>query len=111
MMNTPERHENEYIQKYAEKGYNENFRVQNGKLIGSDSSKQYNPSEVAIVAEHRFEGMTNPADLSILYVLETSDGQKGSVLTAYGPNADIEVAEFFQDIPEDRISHSAQVEF
>ena len=109
-MNVPEKHENEYIKKYIEKGYKENFRIQEGELIASGSDKKYAVDEISIVAEHRFEGMSNPSDMSILYIIETSDGKKGSILAPYGPAGDIEVAEFFKEIPESQISHSAQID-
>lgn len=97
------KHEKDYLDKYEKEGYTASYRVDKGKLIEVESKSSYKPEDVTIVAEHRFEGMTNPSDLSILYVIETSDN-KGTILTAYGPEANIETAEFFKEIPESNIS-------
>ncbi|UZO81097.1 hypothetical protein NBT05_01145 [Aquimarina sp. ERC-38] len=110
METVPERHETEYIKEYVKKGYTHNFRVQDNVLKSGDADKDYQSNEITIVAEHRFEGMTNPSDMSILYVLETNDGNKGTVLVAYGPTADLEVAEFFKEIPKDQINDSTQLQ-
>ena len=54
------KHEKDYIKKYQKQGYDVNFRFENGKLIASKSKNLYGPTEVSIVAEHRYEGMSNP---------------------------------------------------
>ena len=76
MENENAKHEKDYIKAYQEKGYTANFRFEEGKLIASDSKTSYSPDDVHIVADHRYEGMSNPSDMSILYVLETNDGKK-----------------------------------
>jgi hypothetical protein len=37
-----------------------------------------------VVRYYRFEGMTDPADNTVLYVIETSSGEKGLLVDAYG---------------------------
>ncbi|MEW2921704.1 hypothetical protein AB1A65_09565 [Muricauda sp. ANG21] len=99
------KHEKDYIKKYQKQGYDVNFRFENGKLIASKSKNLYGPSEVRIVAEHRYEGMSNPSDMSILYVLETEKGEKGTFLMGYGPNTNMDAAEFFKAVPEENSSN------
>jgi hypothetical protein len=38
-----------------------------------------------VIAYYRFEGASNPDDNVVLYVIETSRGEKGLLLDAYGP--------------------------
>jgi hypothetical protein len=109
MENEYAKHELDYMKLYREKGYDANFRFENDKLINSDSKHTYNPQAIYIVAEHRYEGMSNPSDMSILYVIETDKGEKGTILLAYGPNADMEAADFFKEIPEANISNKKNI--
>jgi hypothetical protein len=46
------------------------------------------PEEFHVDQVHRFEGMTNPDDSSILFAISSSNGLKGLLVDAYGPYAD-----------------------
>jgi hypothetical protein len=46
----------------------------------------------------RFEGITNPDDMSILYAIETTDGEKGILIDAYGLYADDDTGEFMKEV-------------
>ncbi|GGW69798.1 hypothetical protein DFQ11_1069 [Winogradskyella epiphytica] len=104
MNNEYSKHEKDNIKIYEEKGYTAGFHFKEGNLIGNNSKHVYTPKDINIVAEHRYEGISNPDDMSILYIIETSKGEKGTFLLGYGPNADLELAEFFKNIPEKNIS-------
>jgi hypothetical protein len=78
-------------------------------LVDASSKIDYSPREVFIVAEHRFEGISNPSDMSILYVIETQEGSKGTVLANYSPASTTSMAEFFNSIPKDNISDKATI--
>lgn len=103
------KNEKDYIRIYEEKGYTASFRFQDGKLIGNDSKNDYRPEDLTIVAEHRYEGMSNPSDMSMLYVIETNKDEKGTMLLAYGPSANIDLAEFFKNIPKENISDNENI--
>lgn len=93
------KNEKNYIEEYQKKGYTHSYRFNEGQLVDVDSKIGYAPKDIFIVAEHRYEGMSNPSDLSILYVIETKDGKKGTFLMGYGPTANLEAADFFKEIP------------
>ncbi|OCB74830.1 hypothetical protein [Flavobacterium crassostreae] len=103
------KHEIDYIKKYQDKGYTTNFLFQENRLIHTESKYKYHPEELYIVAQHRFEGMSNPEDMSILYVLETADAAKGTYLVGYGPAADLDAASFFNAIPEENCSDREEI--
>jgi hypothetical protein len=103
------KHEIDYIKKYQDEGYTVNYLFQNDCLIDSETKYGYKPDEIFIVAHHRYEGMSDPDDMSILYIIETSDQKKGTHLLGYGPTADLEEAEFFKNIPEENYSNNADV--
>tara|TARA_R110000868_G_C10557670_1_gene736569 strand:- start:144 stop:458 length:315 start_codon:yes stop_codon:yes gene_type:complete len=91
--------EEAYINKYQDLGYTTNYLLKNDALVDTNTKKSFSPNEIYIIKEFRFEGMSNPSDMSILYIIETKDGGKGTVLANYSPSSDIELAEFFSKIP------------
>ncbi|MDO7172323.1 hypothetical protein [Mariniflexile sp. AS56] len=109
MENEFAKHEKDYIKIYTEKGYNSNFHYQKDKLINSETKNEYTPKDIYIVAEHRYEGMSDPSDMSILYIIKTSKDEKGTLLLGYGPNTDLELAEFFKKIPDGNVSNSDNI--
>lgn len=78
-------------------GFKENFNVEDNLLKSSDG-KSYKPEEVSIVNFFRFEGQTDPADSSIMYAIETHDGTKGTLVDAYGPDADADKTLFIMEV-------------
>ena len=94
------KHELDFLKEYQKKGYTHNFRVQDDSLIASGEDTKYKPEDVFIVAEHRYEGMSDPSDQSILYVITTENDKKGTLLNAYGPSADLDIHEFIEAIPK-----------
>ncbi|MDY7396631.1 hypothetical protein UMM65_15380 [Aureibaculum sp. 2210JD6-5] len=106
-----EKNERDYIDQYQEKGYTADYQVRNGNLIDLKTKRKFQPDDVFIVAEHRFEGMSNPSDMSILYVIETDNGSsKGTVLAGYGPASDGELAEFFKKVPKSQFSNKYNID-
>ena len=94
-------HELNYIRRYEALGFTDQFRIIENELENLQSKKRHAPKDVIIVKEHRYEGMSNPSDMSILYVIKTNDGAKGTVLASYGANADTAVNEFMNMVPEE----------
>ena len=108
-METSAKSEKELIKAYQNKGYECNFMVVNGKLRETKSKEEFSHEQVHVLAEHRFEGMTNPSDMSILYVIEAVGDYKGTILVAYGPTADTGTAEFFKNVPEKNYSSEENI--
>lgn len=75
--------------KLASRGYSDEIKVKkDGATLGSEDSTVYQPNELTIVRTYRFEGESDPADMSVLYAIETKDGKKGIFLNAYGTYSD-----------------------
>ena len=83
-----------------EKGYKENFVMDEKGLKGMESEKIYQPEDIKITDFYRFEGESDPGDNSILYAIETSDGVKGTLTDAYGPYADARTNKFIRNVEE-----------
>jgi hypothetical protein len=90
----------ERINKEVLNGYVENFKVTNMGLFAPSLNKCYKPEEVKIIDFYRFEGTSDPADNTIMYVIETTDGLKGTLVDAYGPYADAIVNKFMAEVEE-----------
>jgi hypothetical protein len=81
------------------KGYTDQFRVEKKSLVSlKDSKKKYKPKDVKAVNFYRFEGISDPDDMSILYAIETCDGTKGTLVDAYGNYSDDDTGAFMQDV-------------
>lgn len=101
------KNEKTIIKQYEEKGFSHLFRFESGQLVDTQTEDHLSPEDIYIVAEHRFEGLSNPSDMSILYVIKTKNGNKGTILAGYGPSANLELADFFKNVPNDHISDRA----
>jgi len=86
------------LNKLTSDGYTEDFKVSEMGLLSQQHEKIYQPSEVSIVNFYRFEGASDPADNSIIYVIETADGIKGTLIDAYGPYADPLVDRYVEEV-------------
>jgi hypothetical protein len=84
--------------KMAEKGYTDQFQGTEEGLKDIETGKTYTPQEVEVCNFFRFEGISDPDDMSILYVIETNDGRKGTLVDAYGLYSDSHVASFMVEV-------------
>jgi hypothetical protein len=66
----------------------------------------YDPSALEIIKTYRFEGVSNPSDSSVLYIIRTREGKIGYMIDAYGiySNHDDETAfaNFLRHVPVSR---------
>ena len=91
----------EAIEDLKARGYTQNFTIeQKGVLSDSESSRTYLPSSVELHELHRFEGATNPSDMSILYAVETDTGKKGTVVDAFGVDGSEIVSKFMNHVAQ-----------
>jgi hypothetical protein len=69
------------------RGFTTDFTVANesGDVTGGD--RAFTSDDLTIVEHHRFEGMSDPDDSSVIYALEASNGLKGILVDAYGAYA------------------------
>lgn len=84
------------IDDLKKQGYSADFIYREGRLRDMGSGKEYEAGQITVENEFRFEGQTNPGDMSILYALQTTDGTRGTISTPYGSNANVEFDEFLK---------------
>jgi len=82
-------------------GYKLDFTVgSDGLMHTMDGKLKFSPDQLQIVNFYRFEGESNPDDMAILYVLETTTGEKGTISDAYGTYSDSVVEAFMKQVPD-----------
>lgn len=65
-----------------------------GKMQSQKLNKIFTPEQLSIVKTYRFEGMSDPADSAVLYLLEDTDQNMYYISDAYGIYSDNEGPEF-----------------
>ncbi len=84
----------------VEQGFKTQFKAVEKGLKSLDTEKIFQPDEIKIVNFYRFEGESDPGDNSILYVIETNDGEKGTLTDSYGANSDTNVTKFTKQVED-----------
>lgn len=79
-------------------GYTEDFKVTENGLEGVQHHALYHPDQIEVVNFYRFEGESDPDDNAILYIIETNDGKKGTLVDAYGVYSDGKVTQFMNSV-------------
>ncbi|MDF1572778.1 MAG: hypothetical protein P1P82_14310 [Bacteroidales bacterium] len=82
------------------KGYNINFQVNSAGKLSDNKDLEFEPAEVILKEVHRFEGMTNPADSSILYAVQTRSGEKGIVIDSNGADGSEVTSDFMNKVEQ-----------
>jgi hypothetical protein len=88
------------VNKLVLDGYTGNLQVTEKGLYSIENDKYYTPDQAHIMNFFRFEGASDPADNSILYAIQLSDGTKGTLTDAYGPYADQHVNKFIKQVED-----------
>lgn len=64
-------------------GFNLDFNIHNDQIVCEQTKEVVDPDSLTVVQTFRFEGKSNPDDLSALYALEWK-GQKGVLVASFG---------------------------
>ncbi len=82
-----------------EEGYKDSFVTKDGKFEAVLCKKRYSPEDLKVVQKFRFEGITNPSDQSTLMVIEACDGTRGTIITSYSYESNLD-SELIKRIPD-----------
>ena len=86
------------LNKMVSDGYDRDFIVTDEGMKCLQTEKMYSPQDINIVNFFRFEGVSDPADMAVLYVIETNDGSKGTITDAFGTYSDPNVNNFILEV-------------
>ena len=79
-------------------GFHSQFEVSGNNLVSLKTGNRFLSNEVKILHFYRFEGESNPEDSSIMYAIESNNGEKGTLIDGYGTTADAETANFMRNV-------------
>lgn len=91
------------LNRMIEEGYAEDFKIGEAGLEALQHNRIYKPGDVHIITSFRFEGQSE--ENATVYVIETTDGLKGTVVdmhlsdTGDGVKRFIDAVENFQNNP------------
>lgn len=72
------------LKKIVGDGYVNDFSYAEDGLMLHQTKKIYKPDEIKVINTLKFEGNSDPEDNAVLYVIETNDGMKGTLVDALG---------------------------
>lgn len=74
----------EAVRSLKARGFEADFEYAEGAIRIAGSEHSFKESELRIVEHHRFEGISDPDDMSVIYAVEASDGTRGTIVDAFG---------------------------
>jgi hypothetical protein len=81
------------------RGFTEHFGVVGDNLRALESGKTFGAEELTIREYRRFEGISDPDDMSIVYAIESRSGTRGILVDAFGVYANPIVSVFLDGVP------------
>lgn len=90
----------EAIEDLKKRGFTQNFSVNRFGQLEKNKDTHFLSSEVTLCEFHRFEGITNPSDMSIVYAVETNSGEKGTVVDSYGADGSEIISNFMNKVAQ-----------
>jgi hypothetical protein len=81
------------------RGFTEDFRVLDGKLRAIGTGETITSEDLVIREYHRFEGISDPDDMAIVYGVEARNGLRGTLVDAFGVYSDPALSAFLEHVP------------
>ena len=83
----------------ARRGFGARFGVAGDGLRVNEGGRTFTADELTIREFYRFEGVSDPDDMSIVYVIESRDGTRGTLVDAFGVYANPAVGRVLERVP------------
>jgi hypothetical protein len=88
----------ETIEELKKNGFTANFEFLDQTFQDVDSGRTFRANELTIVEHYRFEGASDPDDMSVVYAIESNDGLKGIIADAFGLYANADLGGFLETV-------------
>lgn len=92
------------IVRLEEKGYGRELVITETGARFEEGGRMYSPAQLTILKVYRFEGESDPADMSVVYAIRSHDGQHGFLVNAYGTYSNQDnpyYDDFIRNVPVD----------
>lgn len=88
----------EVMARLREKHYIHDFEVSHHKLICKETGECFDSLDMTIDKTYRFEGDSNPDDMSVLFAMTSNTGTKGILIDAFGTYSNADISEFIKQV-------------
>ena len=88
----------EALQELKKRGFTANFEFLDMAFRDVDSGRTFKAEDLTIVEHHRFEGTSDPDDMSVVYAIESADGTQGIIADAFGVYANPQLGGFLINV-------------
>ena len=89
----------ETIEKFRTKQFIHDFRIKENYLVCDDTEEKFSPEELIIERTGRYEGDSNPDDMSVIYAISAKTGTQGILIDAFGAYSNPAISEFIRNVP------------
>lgn len=87
------------IDELTRRGFTERFRIVDGRLQALGTGETLGTEDLVIREYHRFEGVSDPDDMAIVYAIEGKGGIRGTLTDAFGVYSDPAMSALLKDVP------------
>ncbi len=88
----------EAVEDLKKRGFTANFEFLDQAFRDVDTGRVFTADELTIVEHHRFEGASDPDDMSVVYAIESAGGSKGIIADAFGTYANPGLGRFLDRV-------------
>ena len=88
----------EAMEDLRRRGFTANFEFLDQRFRDVESGKTFTADQLTIVEHYRFEGASDPEDMSIVYAIESSAGTRGIIADAFGTYANPDLGAFLSNV-------------
>ena len=83
----------------ADRGFTTAFAAVGDGLRATGTLRTFRAEDLTIREFHRFEGVSDPDDMAIVYAIESRDGTRGTLVDAFGVYSNPAVTRVLERVP------------
>jgi hypothetical protein len=87
------------LEELARRGFTERFQAVDGGVRALGRAETMKSKDLVIREYYRFEGISDPDDMAILYAMESVNGVRGTLADAFGVYSDPRITAALENVP------------